>query len=246
MAGDWIPAESSLPRKPKVLILASTIGINRREVVGILVEFWLWASEQTEDGFVPGLAIEQLPHIFEGVKPAFWRAMLSPQVNWIEQRDGGLYIPRADRWITKGAKARLLKSRRQAEWRSGEDDEASTPVDTHVDTHVDTLLSTRPSTEASTTEEKSKEEKRIKKEKKEKRIALPADFALDGSRLAYAEGKGIQRNSIATVFEAFRANHSARGSVFVSWDAAWRTWVLNEINWPRGRRAAACRRWALR
>ena len=163
MAGDWIPAESSLPRKPKVLILASTTGIKRREVVGILIEFWLWASEQTEDGFVPGLAVEQLPHIFEGVKPAFWRAMLLPQVNWIEQRDGGLYIPRADRWITKGAKARLQKNRRQADWRSSEGEDVGDPPSTRVDTPVDTPPSTPPSTEASTTEEKSREEKRVKK-----------------------------------------------------------------------------------
>jgi hypothetical protein len=36
--------------------------------------------------------------------------------------------------------------------------------------------------------------------------------------------------------EKFLAHHEAKGSVFVDWDAAWRTWVLNSSTWDRPER----------
>jgi len=122
MAGDWIPYEIGLHNKPKIIILAEMAKIKPREVVGTLLEFWGWASMQTADGFLPGITIAKLPMFLPGTRSAFWQAMASAEVAWIEERPDGLMIPRADKWITRGAKARLKANGRQAEMRKKQND----------------------------------------------------------------------------------------------------------------------------
>lgn len=161
MAGYWIPYEIGLPNKPQVLLLADAARMKPREVVGLLMEFWGWASMQTHDGNVTRVTLPLLVKLFPGSRLAFWEAMTSPCIGWLEVRDNGVYIPRANKWITRGAKARLKKSERQAMWRSGSD-----IVDASVDTTVGDTVDAQASTLPSTTEEKRTEEKR-REEKEE-------------------------------------------------------------------------------
>lgn len=143
MDGDWIPATTDLPRKREVITLARETGLKRREVVGILIEFWAWAAGQTADGRIDGVFIDQLPEIIDGVKAKFWATMASPAVGWLVATETGIEVPRADRWITKGAKARLQKNRRQATWRDGL---VGGPVDAQASTDETNVESTDPST----------------------------------------------------------------------------------------------------
>ena len=46
-------------------------------------------------------------------------------------------------------------------------------------------------------------------------------------------------DDLAVEREKFLAHHEAKGSAFVDWDAAWRTWVLNSRRWPRTGRTRA-------
>lgn len=55
--------------------------------------------------------------------------------------------------------------------------------------------------------------------------AISPDFMLTRERRAYALNYGVAEPE--KEFEAFRAHHEAHGKTMKSWDAAWRTWVLN-------------------
>lgn len=168
MAGDWIPTSTNLVSKAEVVRIARDSGRSRHEVVGLLVHFWSWVSEETSTGTIDGVFVGDLPDIIGG-DSAFWAAVES--VGWVLDTVDGIEIPNADSWLTNGAKARLQKNKRQAEWRRGATVDAC--VDGHVDAHVDGDASTQ----APTTEEKRREEKR-KEEKREE--GNPAS-SVDGS-----------------------------------------------------------------
>ena len=55
--------------------------------------------------------------------------------------------------------------------------------------------------------------------------ALPPTFELNEKRTEYAKSKGIVNP--AEEFEHFKNHHTAKGSTFKNWDAAWRTWCQN-------------------
>ncbi len=140
MAGDWIPLEVNMPRKPKVLRIARITGRKRPEVAGLLLDFWAWASNQTTDGILPDMDITDMVLAITDTDEAFWLAVV--EVGWLEVHPDRLVIPRVDEWISRGAKARLLKNVRQARWRG----------------NVDAPVDARPSTDAPTTEQNRTEE----------------------------------------------------------------------------------------
>lgn len=124
MAGDWIPVQVELPRKREVLAIVRLANLNRRFVVGAVIEFWGWVSTQTSDGHIAGVFLDQLPTLFPGIDSPFWDALV--EVGWLEESRQGLFVPNAERWLSKGAKGRLQKNHRQATWR----DRALPVVDT--------------------------------------------------------------------------------------------------------------------
>jgi hypothetical protein len=79
--------------------------------------------------------------------------------------------------------------------------------------------------------------KNVKEEKggRARRHTLPHDFILSDSRKEFASKQGLNGN-IETVFSQFCDHHSSKGSVMLDWDAAWRTWVRNEIKFSSGRK----------
>lgn len=52
---------------------------------------------------------------------------------------------------------------------------------------------------------------------------------------AYASEKGFVNGSVDEMFEAFRDHHMSRGSMFVDWFAAWRTWVNKAVKFQQER-----------
>lgn len=119
MAGEWIPVSTGLTRRVEVLQIVRLLSgsppdRSRHEVVGLLVEFWSWASAETADGRIAGVALADLPHVVGG-DAGFWRAVCA--VGWLVEDAAGLVVPKFDHWLSKGAKARLLDARRKAEAR---------------------------------------------------------------------------------------------------------------------------------
>lgn len=109
MAGDWIPVEEATPRKPEVMRIVALVSRSRHEVVGLLIEFWIWISQNSADGTID-VPLAALPHLI-GADDAFWQAVAS--VGWVKEKGGRLHIPNSEHWLTHGAKARLSNTRRQ-------------------------------------------------------------------------------------------------------------------------------------
>jgi hypothetical protein len=83
--------------------------------------------------------------------------------------------------------------------------------------------------------------------KARKRAPIPTDFALDADLIAFARERGVDPDA---EFERFVNHHTAVGSLFVDWRAAWRTWVSRAVGFkkngraPKGRMDALARAYA--
>lgn len=75
-----------------------------------------------------------------------------------------------------------------------------------------------------------------KPDRKKPRTAWPADFTLNSEMATYCRTK-LPATRPQALFEEFQNYHTAQGSIFASWPAAWRTWVDNAA-----KRAAGVRR----
>ena len=56
---------------------------------------------------------------------------------------------------------------------------------------------------------------------------MPEEFHLNAKLREFAANHGFARCDF--MFDQFKAHHRAKGSVFADWEAAWRTWVLNQV-----------------
>lgn len=62
---------------------------------------------------------------------------------------------------------------------------------------------------------------------------MPADFALDEAKRAFFRNyfSPCRDSDIQLQFDKFKNKNEAEGTLYVNWDAAWRTWVLNLKQW---------------
>lgn len=72
-----------------------------------------------------------------------------------------------------------------------------------------------------------------KPDRKKPRSAWPADFALTSEMATYCRTK-LPATRPQALFEEFQNYHTAQGSIFASWPAAWRTWVDNAAKRAQG------------
>ena len=114
MAGDWIPVTVHLDRRREVLAIAEATKRDRFQVVGLLVAFWGWVTEESRFCHVSTVTSSALTAAIGGDE-AFWLAV--EKVGWIRFTDDGLEIPNWDRWNGRTAKERLLNTLRQREVR---------------------------------------------------------------------------------------------------------------------------------
>ncbi len=68
-----------------------------------------------------------------------------------------------------------------------------------------------------------------------RRCAIPNGFELTDELIAFARKQGVNNGSIEAVFNHFKDHHKAKGTVCLDWKAAWRTWVMREIQFSRAR-----------
>ena len=146
MAGDWIPFDKSLPRKLETIAIAGRTGLSRREVVGLLLEFWAWADEQTEDGILRPMSVRNLSALFADMGETFFGAMAD--VGWIREDGDAVVLANFGNWMGTSAKRRIKDSRRKRMKRA---DGHPKPVRKMSASHAD---------ETRTTVEESREEKK--------------------------------------------------------------------------------------
>lgn len=83
-------------------------------------------------------------------------------------------------------------------------------------------------------EQPSDTNKNVKNEKNFRyklKVSIPSDIYLTDRMLGYAQEKGINNGSCPDIFEGFAIHHRKKGGKFVDWNAAWQTWVRNEIKY---------------
>ena len=84
------------------------------------------------------------------------------------------------------------------------------------------------------------EVKNVKKEsekavggKRKVKTAIPKNYTLSKDHIEYAKGKGLSSQEIEYEFESFTIYHRKQGSKFVSWFAAWQTWVRRHLDFKK-------------
>jgi hypothetical protein len=95
-----------------------------------------------------------------------------------------------------------------------------------------------PETETETETETEKKEvdsraSQTKRARARARIPLPENFSLSEKGKAHAQGRGFAEGQITSIAEQFENHHRAKGNLMADWEAAWRTWVNNEIKFQR-------------
>lgn len=137
MANDWIPVRENLGTVREVLAISQHTGESIFWVMGALIHFWGWVSRESSDGKIVDVHVDALvdalklpKNFFDALKRVSWLVHDEASVNT-------LIVPNFDAWLSRGAKARISKTKRQKTWREGRK---------NVDAVVDTQTSTRPST----------------------------------------------------------------------------------------------------
>ncbi|HEY6020250.1 MAG TPA: hypothetical protein VIY48_10210, partial [Candidatus Paceibacterota bacterium] len=202
----WMKIDLELPDKPEVHAIAGMLNIDPDMVVGKLIRVWQWFDKHTTDGNAFGVTYA-LPDRISGVT-GFGEAMAF--VGWLEQQDKNLVMPKFDRHTSESAKARALTSDRVAKHK------AKTNAKDNADGNGDGVSDSLP---------------RLDKRKNKKiNTALPENFTLNDTSIAYANKSGID---IAAELKSFSNWHTAKGSTYKDWQAAWRTWCDKAVEYGR-------------
>jgi hypothetical protein len=116
MAGDWIKIEHATLDKPEVLLMAELLGIKRREMVGLLLDFFVWLDRNCGHGCVTHMSRMCLDDVLH---MSGFSAVLC-QVGWaeIDDRTGILTVKNWSRHNGSSAKSRALANDRKKEERS--------------------------------------------------------------------------------------------------------------------------------
>ena len=117
MAGEWIPVDIDLRRKPEVQELIDLTGEPGEVICWRLVEFWGWAGEMTADG-----TLKATPAILarlHGGTVEFWQAVAT--VGWLEidAKRATVKVPGWERRFSQAAKARAVDRMRKRAERNG-------------------------------------------------------------------------------------------------------------------------------
>jgi len=109
MAGQWIKWERGLVRKAEVIRIARALNSTPQHAAACCMQVWEWGEDQTTDGTIRGLAIEDVD-MAVGV-PGIGEAMLDAE--WLRVSDVGIVFPHWDRHNAEPAKARALDALRK-------------------------------------------------------------------------------------------------------------------------------------
>ena len=114
MAGDWIKMRTNLDTDPRVIEIATRLGIGELQVVGMLWKVWSWADSHTLDGNairVTDVTLDRFT-LVTGFADALRK------VGWLEGHDGLLTFPRFAEHNGQTAKNRAETKERVAKHRN--------------------------------------------------------------------------------------------------------------------------------
>jgi hypothetical protein len=61
---------------------------------------------------------------------------------------------------------------------------------------------------------------------------MPEGFHLNLELRQFAATNGFEKCDF--IFDQFKSHHRSKGSMFANWEAAWRTWILNQVKFNGG------------
>ena len=116
MAGEWLQIDCNISTKPEVLELCDVCGLEPDVVIGRLVQLWLWAALNAEDGTAK-MTPPRLCRTFGG-DVDFWNAV--KEVGWLEidAERRTVTVPGWEERFSGTAKARAMKAKRAATYES--------------------------------------------------------------------------------------------------------------------------------
>jgi len=79
-----------LPRHEIEQVMKHT-GRCRRDVLGILLDTWLWIKDQGQDGVVEGVGLWVLPQVVRDSDERFFAIL--EHLGWLQEVDGNLVVP---------------------------------------------------------------------------------------------------------------------------------------------------------
>lgn len=113
MAMGWLRIREDLHEDTTVLRIAAELRTRPEHVVGYCVKFWSWVSRNCHAETVTGVTLESLEDVLH--LPGF--CALLCKFGWLEYDNSGaeprITIPKFDRYLSEGSKARALASERQ-------------------------------------------------------------------------------------------------------------------------------------
>lgn len=201
MAGDWIKVEHATLDKPEVLRMAELLGINRNEMLGVLLNYFIWLDRNCSHGSVTHmsrLCLDSVLHM------SGFSACLA-DVGWaeIDEKTGILTIRNWSRHNGTPAKSRALARDRKVAERSRK-------------SHADSV----------TREEKRRDKPIHTLRAAGKPSSLPADFSISERVRAWAEEKGHRR--LEARLEHFVGYAKRSGKKYVDWDEAFMSAVRED------------------
>ena len=103
----WIKVRTNLHEDPRVLCVATILGVPVSQTVGMLVRLWSYADSHSTDGLLRMISAARIDEIVgcEG----FCSALQS--VGWMEFQKGGCSLPRFDQHNGSTAKTRAQATR---------------------------------------------------------------------------------------------------------------------------------------
>lgn len=63
--------------------------------------------------------------------------------------------------------------------------------------------------------------------------SAPEHFEITESLAKWASAKGLTPDALASQTECFLDHHRAKGNTFKDWNAAWRKWMNNAVEWSK-------------
>jgi hypothetical protein len=193
MAGDWIKVEHATLDKPEVLRMAELLGIKRREMLGLLLDFFVWLDRNSCHGCVTHMSRMSLDDV---THMAGFSAALC-DVGWasIDDITGIMTLKNWDRHNGNPAKTRALAKDRKVTQRSRKG-------------HSNTV----------TREEKRRDKPIHTASVVHRPTSLPADFSISERVRAWATEKGHRR--LDARLEHFVGYAKRSGKKYVDWDEA--------------------------
>lgn len=109
MAGDWIKMTVGLRSHPKVVRMSSALKADKFRIVGGLHAVWAVFDQHSPDGVLEGYTFRTMD------EEIGWRGFSGAMgaVEWLEQTEAGLTVPRFDEHNGASAKRRAMEAERK-------------------------------------------------------------------------------------------------------------------------------------